>query len=124
MCVFGWLLTQNPQTILAVLVVATPCPLIFATPVALISGINKGAKQSIIVKSGVAIEQLSKVVAVVFDKTGTITYGSPVVQDIIPLNSNIKRNDGDRSIGYTKDNILFEVKLRTNVFSSVCSSCS
>ena len=41
MCGFGWLLTQNPQTILAVLVVATPCPLIFATPVALISGINK-----------------------------------------------------------------------------------
>ena len=44
MCVLGWLLTQNPQTILAVLVVATPCPLIFATPVALISGINKAAK--------------------------------------------------------------------------------
>ena len=43
-----------------------------------------------------------------FDKTGTITYGTPVVQDIIPLNSNIKRNDGDRSKGYTKDNILFE----------------
>ncbi|MGA6991338.1 MAG: heavy metal translocating P-type ATPase, partial [Nitrososphaeraceae archaeon] len=108
MCVFGWLLTQNPQTILAVLVVATPCPLIFATPVALISGINKAAKQSIIVKSGAAIEQLSKVAAVVFDKTGTITYGTPVVQDIIPLNSKFKRNDGDRSKGYTKDNILFE----------------
>ena len=108
MCVLGWLLTQNPQTILAVLVVATPCPLIFATPVALISGINKAAKQSIIVKSGAAIEQLSKVAAVVFDKTGTITYGTPVVQDIIPLNSNFKRNGGDRSKGYTKDNILFE----------------
>ena len=91
MCGFGWLLTQNPQTILAVLVVATPCPLIFATPVALISGINKAAKQSIIVKSGAAIEQLSKVAAVVFDKTGTITYGTPVVQDIIPLNSNIQK---------------------------------
>lgn len=108
MCGLGWLLTQNPQTILSVLVVATPCPLIFATPVAIISGINKAAKQSIIVKSGAAIEQLSKVDAVVFDKTGTITYGTPVVEDIIPLNSNIKRNENSRSIGHAKDNILFK----------------
>ena len=48
---FGWLITQNPQTILAVLVVATPCPLIFATPVAIMSGINKCAKTGIIVKT-------------------------------------------------------------------------
>lgn len=108
MCGLGWLLTQNPQTILSVLVVATPCPLIFATPVAIISGINKAAKQSIIVKSGAAIEQLSKVDAVVFDKTGTITYGTPVVEDIIPLDSNIKRNENSRNIEYAKDNILFK----------------
>jgi heavy metal translocating P-type ATPase len=108
MCGLGWLLTQNPQTILSVLVVATPCPLIFATPVAIISGINKAAKHSIIVKSGAAIEQLSKVDAVVFDKTGTITYGTPVVEDIIPINSNIKRNENSRNIGYAKDNILFK----------------
>ena len=108
MCGLGWLLTQNPQTILSVLVVATPCPLIFATPVAIISGINKAAKQSIIVKSGAAIQQLSKVNAVVFDKTGTITYGTPVVEDIIPLNFNIKGNENSRSIEYAKDNILFK----------------
>jgi heavy metal translocating P-type ATPase len=107
MCGLGWLLTQNPQTILSVLVVATPCPLIFATPVAIISGINKAAKQSIIVKSGAAIEQLSRVDAVVFDKTGTITYGTPVVENIIPLNSNIKRNENSRNIEYAKDDILF-----------------
>ena len=49
---FGWLITQNPQTILSVLVVATPCSLIFATPVAIMSGINRCAKIGIIIKTG------------------------------------------------------------------------
>ncbi len=82
---FGWLITQNPQTILSVLVVATPCSLIFATPVAIMSGINRCAKIGIIIKTGAAIEQIGKSQAVVFDKTGTITYGSPVVEDIVVL---------------------------------------
>ena len=107
MCGFGWLLTHNTQTILSVLVVATPCPLIFATPVAIIGGIDKAAKQSIIVKSGAAIEQISRADAVVFDKTGTITYGMPVVEDIILLN-NFKKNNNGTSIEYTKDDILFK----------------
>ena len=107
MCGFGWLLTQNTQTILSVLVVATPCPLIFATPVAIIGGIDKAAKQSIIVKSGAAIEQISRADAVVFDKTGTITYGMPVVEDIILLN-NFKKNENGRNIEYTKDDVLFK----------------
>jgi heavy metal translocating P-type ATPase len=106
MCGLGWLLTQNPQTILSVLVVATPCPLIFATPVAIISGIDKAARQSIIVKSGAAIEQISKADAVIFDKTGTITYGTPIVEDIILLN-NFSKNKNGRNIEYTKDDILF-----------------
>jgi heavy metal translocating P-type ATPase len=106
MCGLGWLLTQNPQTILSVLVVATPCPLIFATPVAIISGIDKAARQNIIVKSGAAIEQISKTDAVIFDKTGTITYGTPIVEDIILLNSFIETKN-DRNIEYTKDDILF-----------------
>jgi heavy metal translocating P-type ATPase len=107
MCGFGWLLTQNVQTILSVLVVATPCPLIFATPVAIIGGIDKAAKQSIIVKSGAAIEQISRADAIVFDKTGTITYGVPLVEDIILLD-NFKKNQNGRNIKYTKDDILFK----------------
>lgn len=107
MCGFGWLLTHNTQTILSVLVVATPCPLIFATPVAIIGGIDKAAKQSIIVKSGAAIEQISRADAVVFDKTGTITYGMSVVEDIILLD-NFKKNKNGTSIEYTKDDILFK----------------
>ena len=107
MCGLGWLLTQNAQTILSVLVVATPCPLIFATPVAIIGGIDKAAKQSIIVKSGSAIEQISRAEAIVFDKTGTITYGVPLVEDIILLD-NFKKNQNVRNIKYSKDDILFK----------------
>jgi heavy metal translocating P-type ATPase len=94
---FGWLITQNPQTVLSVLVVATPCSLIFATPVAIMSGINRCAKIGIIIKTGAAIEQIGKSQVVVFDKTGTITYGSPVVEDIVVLtrDGKIRQEEGD-----------------------------
>jgi heavy metal translocating P-type ATPase len=81
----GFLITQNPITILAVLVVATPCPLILATPIAVISGVNRAAKQGIIVKTGAAIEQIGRAKAMAFDKTGTITFGTPRVQKIISI---------------------------------------
>ena len=88
----GWAITGSLETILAVLVVATPCSLIFATPVAIISGINKSARKGIIVKNGAAIEQVGKAQAVVFDKTGTITYGTPEVEKIISLDGSNERN--------------------------------
>ncbi len=81
----GWLFTHEVSTVLAVLVVATPCPLILATPLAVIGGVNRAAKESIIVKSGAAIEQIGKARVVVFDKTGTLTRGSPVVESVVPL---------------------------------------
>ncbi len=86
MAAFGFLLTRNPTTILAVLVVATPCPLILATPLAILCGINKSAQSGIIVKGGAPMEQIGRIQAAVFDKTGTITYGTPFVEEIIPLN--------------------------------------
>jgi heavy metal translocating P-type ATPase len=79
----GWIITNNYETVLSVLVVATPCSLIFATPVAIISGINKAAKTGIIIKTGTAIEQVAKTQVTVFDKTGTITFGNPAVERII-----------------------------------------
>jgi heavy metal translocating P-type ATPase len=93
--VIGWVITSyNPQTILSVLVVATPCSLIFATPIAIMSGINRAAKMGIIIKSGASIEQIGKAQVVVFDKTGTITFGTPAVEEIIPFdNSNSRNND-------------------------------
>lgn len=81
----GFVITLNPITILSVLVVATPCPLILATPIAVISGVNRAAKQGIIVKTGAAIEQIGRAKAVAFDKTGTITFGTPTVEKIIPI---------------------------------------
>ncbi len=83
MCALGWLITGDPQTILAVLVVATPCPLILAVPVAVISGINRAAQIGIIVKGGTAIEQIGHATAVVFDKTGTLTVGMPVFTHVV-----------------------------------------
>ena len=105
----GWLITQNPQTILSVLVVATPCSLIFATPVAIMSGINRCAKIGIIIKTGAAIEQIGKSQAVVFDKTGTITYGSPVVEDIVILTKGGKirqEEDDNNSINSNNSNTV------------------
>jgi heavy metal translocating P-type ATPase len=83
MCVFGWLITREPSTILAVLVVATPCPLILAVPVAVISGINRAADYGIIIKGGAAIEHVGRARVVVFDKTGTLTHGTPAVADVV-----------------------------------------
>ena len=81
----GWLITGRADTVLSVLVVATPCPLILAVPVAVISGINRAASLGIIVKGGAAIEQIGRVQAMVFDKTGTLTFGSPSVEQVLPV---------------------------------------
>jgi heavy metal translocating P-type ATPase len=83
---WGWFITGDARTILSVLVVATPCPLILATPIAVISGVNRAARQGIIVKGGAAIEEIARAQVVVFDKTGTLTYGSPAVDRVVPLN--------------------------------------
>src|SRR5579864_7930664 len=74
-----WVLTGDSVYALAVLVVATPCPLILATPIAIMSGMDLAARNGIIVKSGGAIEQLGEVDVDVFDKTGTLTLVIPKV---------------------------------------------
>ena len=81
----AFLITLNPVDVLAVLVVATPCPLILATPIAVISSVNRAAQDSIIVKGGAAIEQIGHAQVVAFDKTGTITYGTPGLEKIVSL---------------------------------------
>ncbi len=68
--------------VLAVLVVATPCPLILAMPVAIVGGVNRAARRHIIIRNGGALERLAAITTVVFDKTGTITIGEPRVQGI------------------------------------------
>jgi heavy metal translocating P-type ATPase len=82
MCGVAYLLTGSATSVLAVLVVATPCPLILAAPVAVIAGISRAADIGVIVKHGRAIEQLGLARAVVFDKTGTLTLGHPSVAHV------------------------------------------
>ena len=81
-CAVAWWLSGDPSRVLAVLVVATPCPLLLATPVAIIGGINRAARRQIIVRNGTALEQLARVDTAVFDKTGTLTIGRPAVADV------------------------------------------
>src|SRR6266496_2422304 len=79
----AWFFSKDSVFALAVLVCATPCPLILATPIAIMSGIDVAAHNGIISKSGAAIEQLGEVDIAVFDKTGTLTLGVPKVTAII-----------------------------------------
>jgi heavy metal translocating P-type ATPase len=79
----AWLFSGNSLNALAVLVVATPCPLILATPIAIMSGIDRAARQGVIVKSGEAIEQLGEVKVAIFDKTGTLTLGTPRLVEVM-----------------------------------------
>lgn len=76
----AWWASGNPQRFAEVLVVATPCPLLIAAPVAFIGGMSRAAKHGIIVKSGGTLEQLARIQTAAFDKTGTLTYGRPVVE--------------------------------------------
>src|SRR5664279_3059072 len=71
----AWALTGDPIRAVAVLVVATPCPLILAVPVAIVAGLSRAAKLGILIKGGKAIETLARVRAMVIDKTGTLTIG-------------------------------------------------
>lgn len=73
----AWWLSGDPVRFAEVLVLATPCPLLIAAPVAFIGGMSRAARNGIIVKGGGVLEQLSGAKTVVFDKTGTLTYGHP-----------------------------------------------
>ena len=83
-CAIAYALTRDPLRVLAILVVATPCPLILATPVARLGGVNAAARRQIIVRTGGALEALAHTTAAVFDKTGTLTIGMPRVSRVIP----------------------------------------
>ena len=78
----AWWFSGDPIRAVAVLVVATPCPLILAVPVAIVSGLSRAAKLGILIKGGKAIETLARVRALVIDKTGTLTIGHARIVDI------------------------------------------
>ena len=79
----AWALSGDPVRALAVVVVATPCPLILAAPIALVSGLSRAARAGVIVKGTGAIETLGLARTVLFDKTGTLTVGTPKVRETL-----------------------------------------
>jgi heavy metal translocating P-type ATPase len=78
----AWLVSGDPIRALAVLVVATPCPLILAVPIAIVSGVSRAARRGIIVKGGGPLETLARARVILFDKTGTLTAGRPRLASI------------------------------------------
>jgi heavy metal translocating P-type ATPase len=83
----AWFTSGQSDRFLAVLVVATPCPLLIAIPVAIIGAISLAAKRAIIVKNPAVLEQIATCRTIIFDKTGTLTYGEPKLteQDCAPV---------------------------------------
>lgn len=89
-----WYFTNDAIRFLAVLVIATPCPLLIAIPITIISAISRAAKQAIIIKDPIVLEQLPTCKTAIFDKTGTLTYGKPTLTEIYTAQN------------YTKEQIL------------------
>lgn len=90
----AWYISGDPVRFAEVLVVASPCPLILAAPIALVSGMSRASRSGIIVKSGTIIEKLGNAKTFAFDKTGTITKGHLTVDQVHAVN------------GYTKEQVL------------------
>jgi heavy metal translocating P-type ATPase len=79
----GWWWSGDPRRFLSVIVIATPCPLLIAIPVAIIGAISIAARRGIIIKDPAVLEQLDRCRTYIFDKTGTLTYGKPALTDVI-----------------------------------------
>lgn len=79
----AWAATGEPHRFLAVVVVATPCPLLIAIPVAVIGAISLSARRGIIIKNPAVLEQIDRCRTLIFDKTGTLTYGKPALSEIL-----------------------------------------
>ncbi len=88
-----YLLTFDVARVLAVLVIATPCPLIIAAPVAFVGGLSRAAKNNIIVKTPSALETITQVTTIFFDKTGTLTLGKPVLDSVVCLVPDLSESD-------------------------------
>lgn len=90
-----WYVTGDAVRFLAVLVIATPCPLLIAIPVTIVSAISRAARRAIVIKDPAVLEELPRCRTAIFDKTGTLTYGKPTLSDIYTVK------------GYSKDDILY-----------------
>ncbi|WP_329482466.1 heavy metal translocating P-type ATPase [Kribbella sp. NBC_01484] len=89
----AWVASADPVRAVAVLVVATPCPLLLAAPIAFMSGLSQAARRGVVVKGGGALERLAVGRVMLFDKTGTLTAGRPAVANVVTANSQIGPDD-------------------------------
>jgi len=89
----AWALSRDPVRAVAVLVVATPCPLLLAAPIAIMSGLSRAARVGVVIKGGAALEQLAAGQVILFDKTGTLTAGKPAVADVIAAGAAMSPED-------------------------------
>lgn len=90
----AWAVSGDPVRFLAVLVVATPCPLLIAIPVAIIGAVSLAARRGIVVKDPAVLETLDSCRVAIFDKTGTLTYGRPALVEVVPAE------------GFTREEVL------------------
>lgn len=84
----AWAFSGDPIRFLAVLVIATPCPLLIAIPVAIIGSISLCARRGILIKNPIVLEQIDQCKTMIFDKTGTLSYGKPTLTDQTVFNNN------------------------------------
>lgn len=91
----AWWVSGEPSRFAEVLVVATPCPLLIAAPVAFMGGMSRAARAGIILKSGGTLERLARVRSAAFDKTGTLTFGRPELERIARFDSSAAFSDDE-----------------------------
>ncbi|MGZ4592671.1 MAG: heavy metal translocating P-type ATPase [Actinomycetes bacterium] len=89
----GWLLSGDAVRAVAVLVVATPCPLLLAAPIAIMSGLSRAASIGVVIKGGGALEQLAGGQVLLFDKTGTLTQGHPVLTEVLTASDRVDADE-------------------------------
>ena len=105
----AWGVSGDPVRALAVLVVATPCPLLLAVPIAVVSGISRAARRGIVFRGGGALETLAQIRNLLIDKTGTVTVGQPALRTIVSFNAHIPDEEILRlaaSVDQTSNHVL------------------
>lgn len=104
--------TQGMLALVTVLVIACPCALGLATPTAIMAGIGKGAENGILIKDAESLESAKNITAIIFDKTGTITEGRPVVTDMLWLNNTVSNIQVFASLEKQSEHPLAEAVLK------------